>query len=141
MTEYGFFWNSAYGTPTLRDVFYSRQAFINHPEYHKDVTELVDMRHSDISAMNRQSINHIVDFTQQETTDVQNRSVLVVNTQLEFGLSRMLDANLTQSSPVERAVFYNIKEALEWLCPGQADAVLKLYEARHQQLYASSPSN
>ena len=56
------------------------------------------------------------------------RSVMVISSELEFGLGRMLDGMLSQEVPVDRGIFISVPEALEWLCPGQSKELMNLHE-------------
>ena len=56
-------------------------------------------------------------------------SAIVVGSQLDFGIGRMMGAQLDRDIPVDRAMFYAIEDALEWLRPGQASQLIEAHQA------------
>jgi hypothetical protein len=58
------------------------------------------------------------------------KSAIVVSSQLEYGLGRMMGATLDMDAPVDRLVCYSVREALDWLRPGEVDELLAEHERR-----------
>ncbi len=131
--DYDFFWITFSGPIGIGRLAKAHKQFLEHPQFKPGIGELLDFSATSIEQVNRADINQIRLYMKDQTDRLCARSVLVVNTQLEFGLMRMMDGMLASEAPVDRALFYSLPEALEWLHPGKSEELLALYPERAQR--------
>lgn len=123
----GFFWITFRGELTLDRMTRAHQEFTSHPDYYVGVDELLDFSQSTIRNMTSADVRTIRNYVLQSTEARPGRNVIVVNTKVEYGLGRMIAGHLGKDVPTERQICFSVREALEWLRPRQADALLESY--------------
>jgi len=130
MLEEGFFWITFRGELGLGRLAKAHGEFTSHPDYKPGIDELLDFRQTTLKDITRQDIEQIRLYVRDRTDRHHCKSVIVVNTELEYGLGRMLGGRLSAEAPVERGLAYSIEEALEWLRPGEGARLLAEFERR-----------
>ena len=128
-TEDGFFWVTFFGEISLGRLAKAHNALTSHAEYVPGIDELLDFSQTSVGQITRQDIDQIRAYMETQPDRHHNKSVIVVNTELEYGLGRMMGAWLDRDVPVERQIVYSVREALDWLRPGKAAEL----EKAHQQ--------
>lgn len=126
--DHGFFWITFFGELGIGRLAKAHQQFIEHPDYQPGIDELLDFSQTSIAQITRQNIEMIRNYMRERTTRHHCRSAMVINSELEFGLGRMLGGMLSQEAPVDRGIFYSVSEALEWLYPGQSEELMRLHD-------------
>lgn len=129
--EDGFFWFTFSGEISLVRLAQAHERFVQHPDYVPGIDELLDFSQTSISHMKKPEIDMVRQYLIDRALNDEARFVMVVNTQAEFGLGRMISVLLEDVAPVDRRAFYELHDALEWLRPGRSEALL---EARAQKL-------
>lgn len=132
----GFFWITFTGDMSLGRLAKAHASFTDHPDYTPGVDELLDFSQTSIKHMKKAEIDMIKQYVMERPEGHHNKSVLVVGTDAEYGLARMMGALLDEAAPVDRKVCYEVRDALEWLRPGKANELLRVFAARQ----ASAPS-
>ena len=130
MPEEGYFWITFRGELGLGRLAKAHAEFTSHPDYTPGIDELLDFRETTLRDITRHDIEQIRLFVRDRTDRHHCKSVIVVNTELEYGLGRMLGGRLSAEAPVERGLAYSIEEALEWLRPGESARLLAEFERR-----------
>ena len=92
------------------------------------IDELLDFRATSVSDLTQKEIDMVRLFMREQPSRHNSRSAVLVGSQLEFGLMRMMGANLDVEVPMSRGVFYSVDEALDWLRPGEADDVKRAFQ-------------
>ncbi len=129
LKSHGFFWLTFVGEVSLGKLARAHEAYMTHPDFEPGIDELLDFSNASIRNISKRDIELIWEFMKERTDLHTAKSVYVVNTQLEYGLGRMLGGYLGVQAPSERGIFYSIEEALEWLRPEQGEEILAAYEA------------
>ena len=129
----GFFWVTFTGRVSLGRLGRAHEAFTSHPDYGPGIDELLDFSNSSIKRMTKPEIEMVRQFMVQRPDRHHCMSVMVVNSEVEYGLGRMMGGLIDHDAPVERRMAYSVREALDWLRPGQADELI----AQHQQALES----
>lgn len=129
LKSHGFFWVTFTGEVGMGRLARAHEAFTSHPDYVAGVDELLDFSHTSIKQMTKKEIEMIRQFMAERPDRHNCMSVIVVNSRLEYGLGRMMGGSIDQDVPAERHMAYSLREALDWLRPGQVDELL----AMHQQ--------
>jgi hypothetical protein len=128
ITGHNLFWVTFYGRFTIKEISCAHDEFTRHEEFVQGIDELLDFSSSSLVKLNQKTMDIIRTFMKEQTDRHDSRSAIVVNTELEYGLSRMLGANLDRDAPVDRGVFYNIEDALAWLRPGETEEIMSRYK-------------
>ena len=126
--DHGFFWITFSGEIGIGRLAKAHQAFTDHPDYRAGINELLDFSETSIEQITRQNIEMIRTYMRERTTRHHCRSAMVISSELEFGLGRMLGGMLSQEAPVDRGIFYSVAQALEWLYPGQSEELMHLHD-------------
>ncbi len=126
----GFFWITFTGDMSLGRLAKAHASYTQHPDYVPGIDELLDFSQTSIRHMKKAEIDMIKQYVMERPEGHNNRSVLVVGTDVEYGLARMMGALLEEAAPVDRKVCYEVRDALEWLRPGQAAALLETIRMR-----------
>ena len=124
LKPFGFFIAKFSGEVTMRDLGKAHDVMTEHPDYEPQVDELVDFSDASFKSLSNEEIKGIRDYMVKRPDRHDCRSVLVVGSRLEFGLSRMMGQTLDHDVPVDRHVAYDLRSALEWLRPGEVDDIL-----------------
>jgi hypothetical protein len=122
--RHDFFWITFTGEVNISRLFEAHDAFTSHPEYRPGIDELLDFTASSIAQMTKKEIELIREYMIGQPGRHNSKSVIVVNTQVEFGLGRMMGGSIAVDVPVERWICYSLRDALEWLRPGHTDELL-----------------
>ena len=122
--QHNFYWATFGGDLSLRDLAQAHQKLLSQPNFDPSFDELLDFSNASIKQLGKKEIGEIRRYMQGKTDLHHNRSVIVVNSQLEFGLGRMMGALMDQDVPVDRWICYSVEEALEWLRPTFANDLL-----------------
>ena len=133
----GFFWAAFRGEVSLGCLARAHDAFTSHPAYAPDLDELIDFSEASFKDMTRDDIRMIRDYMITRPDRHHCRSVLVVGSDMEYGLGRMLGSSLEFDVPVDRWICRSLHEALEWLRPGRADELVAKYEQKRLELGAT----
>ena len=90
--------------------------FYKSPEYDPDMNALWDMGGADFSTVTSEEIASITRMVENNSGQGNKIKVaLIVTGDLEFGLSRMIDTQLSASTSIEVIVSRNYDEAEKWL--------------------------
>lgn len=127
ITGLNLFWVTFYGRFTMKEIAGAHDEFTRHEKFVPGIDELLDFSNSSLVELNQKTMDMIRTFMKDQTDRHDSRSAIVVNTELEYGLSRMLGANLDKDAPVDRGVFYNAEDALAWLRPGATEEIMRRY--------------
>ncbi len=127
ITGHNLFWITFYDRFTMKEITRAHDEFTRHEEYVPRIDELLDFSSSSLSELNQKSIDIFRTLMKEQASRHDSRSAIVVNTELEYGLSRMLGSNLDSDAPVDRGIFYNIEDALAWLRPGETEEIMSRY--------------
>ena len=100
----------------------------SNPDYIPGIDELLDFTHTSIKQMRKADIGEIRKYLEARPGRQNNKSVIVVNTALEYGLGRMMGALMDRDVPVDRWICYSLEEALDWLRPGEAGDLLSVHQ-------------
>lgn len=130
MPEDGFFWITFRGELGLGRPAKAHAEFTSHPDYTPGIDELLDFRETTIKDITRNDIDQIRLYVRDRTDRHHCKSVIVVNTELEYGLGRILGGRLSAEAPVDRGLAYSIEEALEWLRPSEGARLLAEFTDR-----------
>jgi hypothetical protein len=122
--SHDFFWITFTGEVSLGRLVQAHEAFTSHPEYKPGIDELLDFTASSIAQMTTEDVELIRQYMVGQPGRHDSRSVIVVNTQMEFGLGRLMGGSIALDVPVERWVCYSLGDALDWLRPGHSDELL-----------------
>ena len=128
--DYGFMWVTFSGPIGMGRLGKAHEQFLQHPDFKPGIDELLDFSAASLEQLGRSDFEQLRLYMRDQTDRHGSRSVLVVNTRLEYGLIRMMDGMLATEAPVDRALFYTLPEALEWLHPGKSDLLLDEYSRR-----------
>lgn len=128
LVSHGFFWVTFTGEVGIGRLAQAHDAFTSHPDYDPGIDELLDFTDTSIGQMTKNEIEMIRQYMVGRPSRHNSKSVIVVKTQLEYGLSRMMSALLDRDVPMDRRVFYSVREALDWLRPGQVDELLAAHD-------------
>jgi hypothetical protein len=126
-------WGTFYGEISVRGIAEAYSAYQEHPDFGPGVDELLDFSQASVANLRAKSFEIFRSFMSEQPERHHSMSAIVVNTALEYGLSRMMGGMLDQDVPVERGVFYSVEDAVAWLRPEQVDDVL----AAHQKAIAA----
>ena len=132
----GFFWVTFHGRCGLTQLQKAHEMYMNHPFYRPGQDELLDFSNTSIERLTTRGIEMIRHYLLARPESQVGRSVMVVGTEREYGLARMMDGWLEPDVPVDRWVCYTVEEGLEWLRPGRGEHLL----ARHAALQAAEGS-
>ena len=125
--SHDFFWITFTGEVSIGRLGKAHDAFTSHPEYVPGIDELLDFTTGSIAQMTLKDIELIRQYMVGKPDRHNSKSVIVVNTQVEFGLGRMMGGSIALDVPVERWICYSLRDALDWLRPGHTDELLKSY--------------
>ncbi len=90
--------------------------FYKSSDYDPDMNSLWDLRFADFSAVKPDAVRALVDLVKQYWgKEKQSKSALVVQSDFEYGLSRMYEILMTLSNSGNVTVFRNYNEAEKWL--------------------------
>ncbi len=128
LPEFGLFWIVFSGRVSMGKLGAAHDVFTAHPEYVDGIDELLDFRATSVSDLTQKEIDMVRLFMREQPSRHNSRSAVLVGSQLEFGLMRMMGANLDVDVPMSRGVFYSVDEALAWLRPGEADDVKRAFQ-------------
>jgi hypothetical protein len=103
-------------------------ALRNHPAYVPGIDELVDFTKTSVKDLSQSEIELIREYMVAAPEQHGCKSAIIVNTKVEYGLTRMMGLTLDTDVPADRFVCYSVREALEWLRPGRADELMAAYE-------------
>jgi len=120
-----FFWITFMGEVNLDRLVMAHDAFTSHTEYKPGIDELLDFTATSIAQITITDIELIRQYMVGQPGRHNSKSVIVVNTQVEFGLGRMMGGSIALDVPVERWICYSLRDALDWLRPGHTDELLK----------------
>lgn len=99
-----------------------------------EIDELLDFTNASIKNLTTEEIERIRFALVNRPERHNSRSVMVVNSQVEYGLGRMFGSYMEPDVPVDRYICYSIEDALEWLRPGQTDALKKEHQIALENL-------
>lgn len=125
-----FFWITFSGELGLGRLAKAHSVFTSHPDYRPGIDELLDFRETTLKDITRSDIEQIRLYVRDRTDRHHCKSIIVVNTELEYGLGRMLGGHLSVEAPVERGLAYSLEDALEWLRPGESERLLAEFDQR-----------
>lgn len=128
--SHGFFWVTFRGELSLGRLTRAHQEFTSHPDYFVGVDELLDFSDTTIEHLSSPDIARIRDYALRQTDARPGKNVIVVSTKLEYGLGRMIAGGMGQDVPEQRQICFSLHDALEWLRPGQADALLEAHRQK-----------
>lgn len=128
--DHGFMWVTFSGPIDMGRLGRAYQQFLQHPDFEPGIDELLDFSAASLDKLGRADFEQLRMYMRDQTDRHDSRSVLVVSTRLEYGLVRMMDGMLAAEAPADRAQFYTLPEALEWLHPGKSDLLLAEYSRR-----------
>jgi hypothetical protein len=128
LKEQGFFWVTFTGQISMDNLGRAHRDFTHHPDYAPHIDELLDFRNASIGQLTKSEIEIIRQTMRQLPDRHDSKSAIVVSSQLDYGIGRIMGAQLDRDIPVERAMFYSIEEALEWLHPGQASELIEAHQ-------------
>ena len=128
LKSHGFFWVTFTGEVGVGRLARAHDAFTSHPDYAPGIDELLDFTDTSIKQMTKKEIELIRRYMATQSSRHHSKSVIVVNTQLEYGLGRMMNPLLDRDVPMDRHMSYSLREALDWLRPGQVDELLAAYQ-------------
>ena len=125
--SHDFFWITFGGEVSLGRLGNAHDAFTSHPEYKLGIDELLDFTATSIAQMTIKDIELIRQYMVGQPGRQNSKSVIVVNTQVEFGLARMMGGSIALDVPADRWTCYSLRDALDWLRPGQSDGLLNAH--------------
>ena len=127
LPEYNLCWAEFSGEVSLRDLTVAHEDFRHHPQYVSSIDELLDLSQCSVGNLTPARIELIRQYLIQQPRRDNSKSAMVVGSQLDFGIARMMGSLISDVAPVTRGVFYTAGEALEWLRPGQVEMILQDY--------------
>ena len=122
-----FFWITFRGEVGLGRLQRAHEAYVSHPDFVPGTDELLDFSATSLKQLDSEQIEAIRKYATSQPDTHNCKSAIVVGSKLEFGLTRMMGARLDRDVPVTRGVFYSLRDALEWLRPGEAEELLAAY--------------
>jgi len=131
----GLVWGTFHGDVTMANIAETYAAYQQHPNSGPEIDELLDFSDASVATIRAKEFEIIRAFMSSQSDRHHTRSAIVVNTKLEYGLSRMMGGLMSKDVPVDRGVFYSADDALEWLRPGQVDEIRRL---RSEQMRSGS---
>lgn len=126
LPAYGLFWITFSGEVTAGRLAKAHAEFTRHPDYEPSVDELLDFSDTSINLLSQKDIAQMRVFMRGRPDRHHIRSAIVVGSKVDYGVGRMfgtlveVDAEL----PVEYRTCHLIREAVEWLRPGQEDELI-----------------
>ncbi len=133
LPEQDFFWATYTGDVTLRDLTRAHEDFKAHPSYASNLDELLDFSRCSFDTLSTKQVEIMRLYLLDQPARDNSKSSIIVGTELEFGLARMLSAIISDVAPVTRGVFYTPEDALAWMRPDQADEITAAYQAAVDQ--------
>ena len=127
--EHGFFWGTLEGHINMENIGRAYRGFLRHPDYAPHIDELLDVSKTSIAELTKNEFEVFRQAMKQQPDRQECMSAIVVGSQLDFGIGRMMGAQLDRDIPVNRAMFYSVKDALEWLRPGQGSELIDAHQA------------
>ena len=121
--SYGFFWVEFEGDFDMQRLGLAYGEFISHPDYYPGIDELLDFSKSTLEELTVEDIARLKAFTEARPELRNNKSVIVVNSALEYQLAETLKVHMQKTIPVDRHICFSVREAIEWLRPEQADEI------------------
>ncbi len=119
-----FLWVTFKGEMSLSRLTRAHEAFMAHPTFHPGIDELLDFSQTTLRHTSAEDAKLIRQYVIAKPESLANKSVWVVNTQLEYGLGRMIAGMLGKDVHIERQICFSNSDALEWLRPGKAASLL-----------------
>ena len=110
--EQGFFWVTFTGQISMDNLGRAHRDFTHHPDYTPHIDELLDFRNASIGQLTKNEIEIIRQTMKQLPDRHESKSAIVVSSQLDFGIGRIMGAQLDRDIPVDRAMFYSMEEDL-----------------------------
>ena len=126
--SYGFFWVEFEGDFDMQRLGLAYGEFISHPDYYPGIDELLDFSNTTLRHTSAEDARQIRRYVVEKPESLSDRCVWVVNTQLEYGLGRMITGLLGKDVHIDRQICFSIADALEWLRPGQAEQLQTTYD-------------
>ncbi len=129
MPGYGFFWITFSGEITVERLGAAHAEFRRHPAFEPGVDELLDFSGTSINLLSQQDIVLIRRFMKERTDRHHIKSAIVVGSAVDYGVGRMFGTlvEVDEEVPVSYHACRSVREALEWLRPGQEDELLAAY--------------
>jgi hypothetical protein len=91
------------------------EAITNSRDYPPNIRAVWDFRKADISSVNADIINRLVEIRSHFTKRSNCRSALIVSSDLQYGFSRMFEMLTDGKIPPQLKVFREYEEAVQWI--------------------------
>jgi hypothetical protein len=104
------------GNVTFDEVFAELKRVYLSPDFQPDMNSLWDITKAKVTSMSSAEIHKVSDFVAAHWgPGGKSRAALVVSTDFEFGISRMVEILLESRMSAQVQVFRDIDEALKWV--------------------------
>jgi hypothetical protein len=91
------------------------EASLTHPDFHKDMHVIWDLRNADASKLYQQDVIRIARYFEAQLKNrVDYKAAIVVSRDLEYGLSRMYQVAVADL-PAKIAIFRRLEDAKKWV--------------------------
>ena len=121
-----FFWVVFHGEISMGRIAHSHNELTSHPDFKPGIDELMDLTNCSVDRMSREDFETLRSHLKDQPDRHNQKSIFVVNSELQFGLLRMMGSILDNDVPVDRGLSYSLDDALEWLRPGQGAELRKI---------------
>lgn len=130
-----FLWIIFKGEMNLGRLTKAHQAFMAHPAFRPGIDELLDFSQTTLRHTSAEEARLVRQYVMAKPESLSDKCAWVVNTQIEYGLGRMITGMLGKDMHIERQICYSVEDALEWLRPGLGGTLLtKFQQARPIEL-------
>ncbi|MEM1434950.1 MAG: hypothetical protein AAGG11_12895 [Pseudomonadota bacterium] len=133
LTDAKLFWVTFSGPLSLGRLTRAHQLYLRHPAYVSGMDELLDFSGTSLSSLKKPQLDLLRQYMLAQPEIVLGRTAMVVNTELEYGIGRMVSAMVEFDVPLQRFVSRSVADALEWLRPGEGDQLTALHDAQAAQ--------
>lgn len=126
LMQHRLFWITFEGAVTAEQLGIAHAEFRRHPAYAPRIDELLDFSTTTINRLSQSDISSIRRFMKTRRDRHHIQSAIVVGSDVDYGVGRMFGSlvEADPSVPVEYGIFRDITEAVAWLRPGEAEAVI-----------------
>ena len=129
LPRHGFFWITFLGEVTAERLGTAHGEFTRHAEFVPGIDELLDFSRTSIKLLSQKDIAQIRRFMGERRDRHHIKSAIVVGSKVDYGVGRMFGSlvDVDADVPVEYRACQSLREALEWLRPGQVDQLIAAY--------------
>ena len=136
LTEHDIAWASFHGVLTVEALGRAYARYKQLPGNGPTCDEIVDFRAADFTGIRTEDLVRIRTALAGGDGLNHGRSAMIVSGPLAYGLGRQIGSMTEYDLPVQRAIFETLAEALDWLRPGAASALLDAWEAADAVVHA-----